>query len=83
MADVGDGSGPVNIGQQNIVAAAADATMRFEISTRLPHGSVTPAVGVAATISVDLFTSANQTISAYAGETPLGNFYPYIQVIRR
>lgn len=83
MIDVGDGANFVNIGQQNITAGAAGATMRFELSARLPSAAATPAVGVAATVKVTMFTTATQNINVYVGSGPLGNFYPYIQVIRR
>jgi hypothetical protein len=83
LADNGGGGGFVVIGQQNINVAAAGASIRFEFSTRLPHASMTPTVGVSMSVKVQLFTTSNITITGYAGAGLFGNFYPYIQVIRR
>jgi hypothetical protein len=83
MGDNGGGGGFVVVAQQNINVASAGASVRFEFSTRLPHASLTPTVGVATSLKVQLFTTANMTITGYAGSGAFGNFYPYIQVIRR
>lgn len=83
MLDNGSGGGFITIGQQNVNASAAGATVRFEFSTRLPHGSGTLTTGVSATVKVQLFTTSNITITGIAGAGALGNFYPFIEVIRR
>lgn len=83
MLDNGNGGGFISIGQQNVNASAAGATVRFEFSTRLPHGSGTLTTGVSATVKVQLFTTSNITITGLAGAGGLGNFYPYVEVIRR
>jgi hypothetical protein len=82
LLDAGDGAGFVNVGQQNINAPAAGASARFQFSTRIPNGSQTLGVGVSATAKVQIFSTSSLTVTGYAGSGALGNFYPYIQVVR-
>ncbi|MEO5627490.1 MAG: hypothetical protein ABIQ89_01220 [Candidatus Saccharimonadales bacterium] len=83
MVDNGGGGGYILVGQQNLTASATPTTVRFDLSTRLPNGSQTLTVGVAASVKVQLFSTTSITLTGYAGSGALGNFYPYIQVIRR
>ena len=83
LVDSGDGGGFVFVGQQNLVSSTTNSTMRFDFSTRLPNGSQTLDVGVSATAKVQMFSTSSLTVTGYAGSGVLGNFYPYIQVVRR
>ncbi|MDQ5971952.1 MAG: hypothetical protein QG553_111 [Patescibacteria group bacterium] len=83
LVDNGGGGGYVQVGQENFTSSGSSTTMRFDFSTRLPNGAQTLSVGVAASVKVQLFCTSSITVTGYAGATFFGNFYPYIQVIRR